>query len=103
MSSTAAIDDQSMHTQIKRGLVEYPVWLSTECKHVLSHMLRQHCPLRLRARVSEQADPELVKEVVCMHGTWVSSVPEQQLPVPKSTNARRMLGSKMAGCVRHTI
>ncbi|THH12048.1 hypothetical protein EW146_g7832, partial [Bondarzewia mesenterica] len=35
-------DDQSMpalHAKIKRGLVEYPVWLSAECKHVLSRML----------------------------------------------------------------
>ncbi|KAH6902573.1 CAMK/CAMKL/Kin1 protein kinase [Coprinopsis sp. MPI-PUGE-AT-0042] len=35
-------DDQSMpalHAKIKRGLVEYPVWLSTECKHLLSRML----------------------------------------------------------------
>ncbi|THU90605.1 Pkinase-domain-containing protein [Dendrothele bispora CBS 962.96] len=35
-------DDQSMpalHAKIKRGLVEYPVWLSPECKHLLSRML----------------------------------------------------------------
>ncbi|KAH9475260.1 Protein kinase kin1 [Psilocybe cubensis] len=35
-------DDQSMpalHAKIKRGLVEYPVWLSSECKHLLSRML----------------------------------------------------------------
>ena len=35
-------DDQSMpalHAKIKRGHVEYPVWLSTECKHILSRML----------------------------------------------------------------
>ncbi|KAF7986947.1 hypothetical protein HWV62_12763 [Athelia sp. TMB] len=35
-------DDQSMpalHAKIKRGLVEYPVWLSTECKHLLGRML----------------------------------------------------------------
>ncbi|KAI0300011.1 kinase-like domain-containing protein, partial [Multifurca ochricompacta] len=35
-------DDQSMpalHAKIKRGLVEYPVWLSAECKHILSRML----------------------------------------------------------------
>ncbi|KAL4065610.1 hypothetical protein V8B97DRAFT_2010421 [Scleroderma yunnanense] len=35
-------DDQSMpalHAKIKRGLVEYPVWLSAECKHLLSRML----------------------------------------------------------------
>ncbi|KIY44656.1 Pkinase-domain-containing protein [Fistulina hepatica ATCC 64428] len=35
-------DDQSMpalHAKIKRGFVEYPVWLSAECKHILSRML----------------------------------------------------------------
>lgn len=35
-------DDQSMpalHAKIKRGLVEYPVWLSGECKNLLSRML----------------------------------------------------------------
>ena len=35
-------DDQSMpalHAKIKRGHVEYPAWLSTECKHLLSRML----------------------------------------------------------------
>ncbi|KAF5319597.1 hypothetical protein D9619_008686 [Psilocybe cf. subviscida] len=35
-------DDHSMpalHAKIKRGLVEYPVWLSAECKHLLSRML----------------------------------------------------------------
>ncbi|KAI9448750.1 kinase-like domain-containing protein [Lactarius psammicola] len=34
-------DDQSipaLHAKIKRGLVEYPVWLSAECKHILSRM-----------------------------------------------------------------
>ncbi|KAI0299255.1 kinase-like domain-containing protein [Russula brevipes] len=35
-------DDVSMpalHAKIKRGLVEYPPWLNTECKHILSRML----------------------------------------------------------------
>ncbi|KAG6848695.1 hypothetical protein H0H93_014824 [Arthromyces matolae] len=35
-------DDQSMpalHAKIKRGFVEYPVWLSADCKHLLSRML----------------------------------------------------------------
>lgn len=35
-------DDQSMpalHAKIKRGLVEYPAWLSHECKALLSRML----------------------------------------------------------------
>lgn len=35
-------DDQSMpalHAKIKRGMVEYPAWLSAECKHLLSRML----------------------------------------------------------------
>lgn len=35
-------DDQSMpalHAKIKRGMVEYPVWLSAECKHLLTRML----------------------------------------------------------------
>ncbi|RIA97579.1 hypothetical protein C1645_751914 [Glomus cerebriforme] len=35
-------DDQSMpalHAKIKRGVVEYPGWLSNDCKHLLSRML----------------------------------------------------------------
>lgn len=35
-------DDQSMpmlHARIKRGLVEYPEWLSSDCKNLLSRML----------------------------------------------------------------
>ncbi|KAJ2720992.1 Serine/threonine-protein kinase [Coemansia sp. Benny D115] len=35
-------DDQSMpalHAKIKRGHVEYPSWLSSECKHLLSRLL----------------------------------------------------------------
>ncbi|ERT00343.1 serine/threoninee protein kinase Kin1 [Sporothrix schenckii 1099-18] len=35
-------DDQSipaLHTKIKKGLVDYPNWLSTECKHLISRML----------------------------------------------------------------
>ncbi|KAE9394058.1 Pkinase-domain-containing protein [Gymnopus androsaceus JB14] len=42
-------DDQSMpalHAKIKRGLVEYPVWLSAECKHLLSRMLVTNPSLR---------------------------------------------------------
>ncbi|KIJ51156.1 hypothetical protein M422DRAFT_58800 [Sphaerobolus stellatus SS14] len=42
-------DDQSMpalHAKIKRGLVEYPVWLSAECKHLLSRMLVTNPTLR---------------------------------------------------------
>ncbi|RDW71910.1 non-specific serine protein kinase [Coleophoma crateriformis] len=35
-------DDQSMpalHAKIKKGLVDYPNWLSPECKHLISRML----------------------------------------------------------------
>lgn len=35
-------DDQHMpalHAKIKRGIVDYPHWLSVECKHILSRML----------------------------------------------------------------
>ncbi|CAK7262585.1 Serine/threonine-protein kinase [Sporothrix epigloea] len=35
-------DDQSipaLHTKIKKGVVDYPNWLSNECKHLLSRML----------------------------------------------------------------
>ncbi|KAG0236912.1 serine/threonine-protein kinase KIN2 [Mortierella sp. GBA43] len=35
-------DDQSMpalHAKIKRGFVEYPTWLSNDCRHLLSRML----------------------------------------------------------------
>ncbi|KAJ7187035.1 Pkinase-domain-containing protein, partial [Mycena filopes] len=49
-------EDESMpalHAKIKRGLVEYPVWLSPECKHLLSRMLVIN-PLR-RAQLSEIA------------------------------------------------
>ncbi|KAJ7689046.1 hypothetical protein B0H17DRAFT_1331972 [Mycena rosella] len=47
-------EDESMpalHAKIKRGLVEYPAWLSPECKHLLSRMLVIN-PLR-RAPLSE--------------------------------------------------
>ncbi|KAJ7102910.1 hypothetical protein C8R44DRAFT_887632 [Mycena epipterygia] len=47
-------EDESMpalHAKIKRGLVEYPVWLSAECKHLLTRMLVIN-PLR-RAPLSE--------------------------------------------------
>ncbi len=83
-------DDQSMpalHAKIKRGQVEYPVWLSGECKHILSRMLvtnpqqratlselmshpwmvkayegppEVHLPKRLPLRAGE-LDPEVVK------------------------------------------
>ncbi|EJT80061.1 CAMK/CAMKL/KIN1 protein kinase [Gaeumannomyces tritici R3-111a-1] len=35
-------DDQNMpalHAKIKKGIVDYPNWLSTECRHLLSRML----------------------------------------------------------------
>ncbi|KAL5612410.1 hypothetical protein BROUX41_000063 [Berkeleyomyces rouxiae] len=35
-------DDQSMpalHAKIKKGVVDYPSWLSSECKHLMSRML----------------------------------------------------------------
>ncbi|OLL25575.1 Protein kinase kin1 [Neolecta irregularis DAH-3] len=35
-------DDQSMpalHAKIKKGLVEYPLWLTSDCKHLLSRLL----------------------------------------------------------------
>lgn len=35
-------DDQHMatlHAKIKRGVVDYPMWLTSECKHLLSRML----------------------------------------------------------------
>ncbi|KAJ7025161.1 Pkinase-domain-containing protein, partial [Mycena alexandri] len=50
-------EDESMpalHAKIKRGLVEYPVWLSpAECKHLLSRMLVVNPPRR--AQLSEIA------------------------------------------------
>ncbi|KAJ7853696.1 Pkinase-domain-containing protein [Mycena olivaceomarginata] len=56
-------EDESMpalHAKIKRGLVEYPVWLSPECKHLLSRMLVTN-PLR-RALLSEiMAHPWMVR------------------------------------------
>ncbi|KAJ7640305.1 Pkinase-domain-containing protein [Mycena polygramma] len=56
-------EDESMpalHAKIKRGLVEYPVWLSPECKHLLSRMLVIN-PLR-RASLSEiAAHPWMVR------------------------------------------
>ncbi|KAJ7731919.1 kinase-like domain-containing protein [Mycena maculata] len=42
-------DDTSMprlHAKIKRGRVEYPAWLSRECKHLLSRMLATDPALR---------------------------------------------------------
>ncbi|KAF8881586.1 hypothetical protein BD779DRAFT_1445410 [Infundibulicybe gibba] len=50
-------DDQSMpalHAKIKRGLVEYPVWLSAECRHLLSRML-----------VTNPADRASLADVLC--------------------------------------
>ncbi|TIB85645.1 Pkinase-domain-containing protein [Wallemia mellicola] len=56
-------DDQSMpalHAKIKRGHVDYPAWLSTECKSLLSRMLVTN-PL-LRASLSEvSSHPWMVK------------------------------------------
>ncbi|KAJ1020186.1 hypothetical protein NDA16_004466 [Ustilago loliicola] len=56
-------DDQSMpalHAKIKRGQVEYPAWLSGECKHILSRMLITN-PAN-RATLSEVlAHPWMVK------------------------------------------
>ena len=42
MCGKVPFDDQSMpalHAKIKRGLVEYPAWLSNECKSLLGRML----------------------------------------------------------------
>ncbi|UTT96995.1 hypothetical protein NDA17_003603 [Ustilago hordei] len=56
-------DDQSMpalHAKIKRGQVEYPAWLSGECRHILSRMLVTN-PAN-RATLSEVlAHPWMVK------------------------------------------
>jgi serine/threonine protein kinase len=55
-------DDQSMpalHAKIKRGLVEYPAWLSNECKSLLARML-----------VTNPADRAILTEV--MNHPWMN-------------------------------
>jgi hypothetical protein len=55
-------DDQSMpalHAKIKRGLVEYPAWLSNECKSLLARML-----------VTNPADRATLTEV--MNHPWMN-------------------------------
>lgn len=54
-------DDQSMpalHAKIKRGQVEYPTWLSHECKHLLSRML-----------VTSPSNRASLQEV--LHHSWI--------------------------------
>lgn len=57
-------DDQSMpvlHARIKRGMVEYPGWLSPDCKHLLSRMIEVN-PLQ-RATLSEiMSHPWMMKD-----------------------------------------
>ncbi|KAJ7140060.1 hypothetical protein C8R43DRAFT_602346 [Mycena crocata] len=68
-------EDESMpalHAKIKRGLVEYPVWLSAECKHLLSRMLVVN-PLR-RAQLPEiAAHPWMVRGCTAPPSTYLPS------------------------------
>ncbi|KAG6028407.1 hypothetical protein E4U41_000681 [Claviceps citrina] len=68
-------DDQSMpalHAKIKKGLVDYPSWLSSECKHLMSRML-----------VTDPKQRATMHEV--MNHPWMTkgynSPPENYLPI----------------------
>ncbi|KAG6110386.1 hypothetical protein E4U14_002842 [Claviceps sp. LM454 group G7] len=68
-------DDQSMpalHAKIKKGLVDYPSWLSSECKQLLSRML-----------VTDPKQRATMQEV--MNHPWMlkgyNSAPENHLPI----------------------
>ncbi|KAF7871855.1 hypothetical protein EAF04_003962 [Stromatinia cepivora] len=68
-------DDQSMpalHAKIKRGIVDYPNWLSPECKHLISRML-----------VTDPKQRATLQEI--MSHQWMTkqygSPPENYLPV----------------------
>ncbi|CAD6446266.1 729be0f0-a69a-4062-8245-24753447cfb3 [Sclerotinia trifoliorum] len=68
-------DDQSMpalHAKIKRGIVDYPNWLSPECKHLISRML-----------VTDPKQRATLQEI--MSHQWMikqyGSPPENYLPV----------------------
>src|SRR5690242_812484 len=67
-------DDQSMpqlHAKIKRGQVEYPAWLSGECKHLLSRMLVTN-PANRATLAEVLAHPWMVK--------GYEGVPDPHLP-----------------------
>ncbi|KAH6682402.1 protein kinase [Plectosphaerella plurivora] len=56
-------DDQSMpalHAKIKKGAVDYPNWLSSECKHLLSRMLVTD-PKQRAAMAEVMSHPWMVK------------------------------------------
>lgn len=56
-------DDQSMpalHAKIKRGLVEYPAWLSNDCKSLLSRMLVTN-PLERATLTEVLSHPFMIK------------------------------------------
>ncbi|KAI1002769.1 Protein kinase [Podosphaera aphanis] len=68
-------DDQSMpalHAKIKKGLVEYPSWLSPDCKNIISRML-----------VTDPRQRASLQEIMCH--TWMmkgyGSMPENYLPI----------------------
>ncbi|KAL8985214.1 MAG: hypothetical protein Q9205_001035 [Flavoplaca limonia] len=67
-------DDQSMpqlHAKIKKGVVDYPAWLSHECKHLISRML-----------VTDPKQRVSLAEI--LHHPWLTkgfnSAPENYLP-----------------------
>lgn len=72
-------DDQNMpalHAKIKRGIVEYPNWLSAECKHLISRML-----------VVNSAQRATMKEVI--NHPWM--VKGYDAPLPSYTLPRQPL------------
>lgn len=72
-------DDQNMpalHAKIKRGVVEYPNWLSAECKHLISRML-----------VVNSAQRATMSEVI--NHPWM--VKGYDGPLPSYTIARKPL------------
>ena len=87
-------DDQSMpalHAKIKRGLFDSPMWLSQECKHILSRMLVTNPTLR--APLSEVLNhPWMIRSFG--HPPDPHLVPREPLTIPELDPAviREMTG-----------
>ncbi|KAJ7709203.1 hypothetical protein B0H14DRAFT_712247 [Mycena olivaceomarginata] len=75
-------EDESMpalHAKIKRGLVEYHVWLSPECKHLLSRMLVTN-PCGARPPLRNHAPP--------LDGPRLPAPPAAHLTTPRPSVQR---------------
>ncbi|KAG0224840.1 serine/threonine-protein kinase KIN2 [Actinomortierella wolfii] len=65
-------DDQSMpalHAKIKRGYVEYPSWLSSDCRHLLSRMLVTQ-PSQRATMAEVLAHPWMNKSYDCIQPSY---------------------------------